>query len=114
MYRVHRLVLENFCPCENMENLEVNHLDEDRTNNVLTNLQWITREENLNYGNRALKYTISRGHKVKCVETGKIYNSLREAERDTGCPHTHISECVRGKAKICKGYHWVYADMSEN
>lgn len=53
IYRIHRLVLENFNPVENMENLEVNHLDEDKTNNCLNNLQWCTREENLNYGNRA-------------------------------------------------------------
>ena len=32
MVRIHRLVMENFCPVDNMENLQVNHLDEDRTN----------------------------------------------------------------------------------
>jgi len=113
MFRIHRLVLENFNPVDNMEDLQVNHLDEDITNNKLTNLQWCTCQENLNYGNRAKKYTISRGHKVKCLETGKIYNSMREAERETGCPHTHISECVRGIAKQCNGFHWEYADIDE-
>jgi hypothetical protein len=53
LYRVHRLVLETFSPIENMENLQVNHLDEDRTNNKLNNLQWCTCQENINYGNRA-------------------------------------------------------------
>lgn len=109
-HRIHRLVLENFNPVENMENLEVNHLDEDRTNNNLSNLQWCTRQENLNYGNRAKKYTQSRGHKVKCVETGKVYDSLREAERDTGCAHTHISDCIKGKQKTCGGYHWILSE----
>lgn len=109
-HRIHRLVLENFNPVENMENLEVNHLDEDRTNNNLSNLQWCTRQENLNYGNRAKKYTQSRGHKVKCIETGKVYDSLREAERDTGCAHTHISDCIRGKQKTCGGYHWILSE----
>lgn len=81
MYRIHRLVMENFCPVENMENLEVNHLDEDKTNNCLNNLEWVTKTENLNYGNRAKKYGESRGKKVRCVETGIIYCSTREAER---------------------------------
>ena len=108
-YRIHRLVLENFSPCENMEKLEVNHLDEDITNNTINNLQWCTHQDNLNYGNRAKKYSKSRGHKVQCIETGKVYDSMREAERDTGCAHTHISECVRGIATHCNGYHWQYA-----
>lgn len=110
IYRIHRLVMENFCPVENMENLEVNHLDEDRTNNCLNNLEWTTRAENLNYGNRAKKYGEARGKKVKCIETGIIYCSTREAERQTGCPHTHISDCAKGKQETCKGYHWEYIE----
>lgn len=108
-YSIHRLVLENFSPVENMDKLQVNHLDENRQNNVLSNLEWATAQENINYGNRAKKYIKSRGHKIRCVETGKEYESLREAERETGCPHTHISECVRGLKKTCHGFHWEYS-----
>lgn len=99
--------METFCPVENMENLQVNHLDENRQNNCLENLQWCTCAENINYGNRAKKYGESRGKKVKCVETGEIYCSTREAERQTGIAHTHISESAR---KNCRagGYHWEY------
>lgn len=53
MYRIHRLVLENFKPIENMQKLDVNHIDENIINNNLSNLQWLTHQENLNYGNRA-------------------------------------------------------------
>ena len=60
-----------------MDKLEVNHLDEDITNNCLSNLQWATRTENLNYGNRAKKYGISRGKKVRCIELNTVYDSLR-------------------------------------
>ena len=110
MFRIHRLVKENFDPVDNMESLQVNHLDEDITHNWLSNLQWCTCQENINYGNRAKKYRQSRGHKVKCIETGIIYDSMRDAERQTGCPHTHISECARGIITHCKGLHWEYAD----
>lgn len=110
MYRVHRLVLENFNPVENMDKLEVNHLDEVITNNCLSNLQWATRSENLNYGNRAKNYGISRGKKVRCIETGTIYCSTREAERQTGCAHTHISDVCKGKTQTCGGFHWEYVD----
>ena len=107
-FSVHRLVLSNFLPIENMDKLQVNHIDENRQNNILSNLEWTTPQENINYGNRAKKYTQTRGHKIRCVETGKEYESLREAERDTGCPHTHISKCVRGLQKTCHGFHWEY------
>jgi hypothetical protein len=40
--RIHRLVMENFYPIEGMENFDVNHIDEDITNNKLSNLQWLT------------------------------------------------------------------------
>ena len=44
--RIHRLVLENFRPIDNMNNLEVNHKDGTKTNNKLENLEWCTRSEN--------------------------------------------------------------------
>lgn len=46
-YSVHRLVLENFCPVEGMENLQVNHKDGDKSNNALSNLEWTTCQENI-------------------------------------------------------------------
>ena len=45
-YSVHRLILENFQPVEGMENLQVNHIDGDKTNNNLSNLEWCTSSEN--------------------------------------------------------------------
>lgn len=48
-YSVHRLVLENFCPIENMGNFQVNHKDGNKTNNKLENLEWATYQENINH-----------------------------------------------------------------
>lgn len=48
--------------------------------------------------------------KVKCVETGEVYESTQQAERETGIPHQHISQVCRGKLKSCKGLHFVYID----
>lgn len=48
-YSVHRLILENFSPVEDMENLQVNHIDGNKENNSLSNLEWTTCEENIHH-----------------------------------------------------------------
>ena len=42
-------------PVEEMDKLDVNHLDEDKSNNHIDNLQWITHKDNCNYGTRNQK-----------------------------------------------------------
>jgi hypothetical protein len=48
-YSVHRLVLEMFNPIVNMDKYQVNHIDGDKTNNNINNLEWVTREENMQH-----------------------------------------------------------------
>lgn len=44
---IHRLVLMSFCPVDGMEGLEADHIDGNKSNNSLSNLRWVTHEENL-------------------------------------------------------------------
>ena len=46
---IHRAVLETFKPVPNMEDLQVNHIDGNKRNNLLSNLEWVTREENMQH-----------------------------------------------------------------
>ena len=107
-YQVHRLVLENFKPCDNMENLEVNHLDENKSNNKLDNLEWCTRKENVNYGTARQRSIEKLSKKVKCVETDIIYDSLKIASEENSINYGNLSSCCNGKLQSAGGYHWEY------
>ena len=45
---------------------------------------------------------------VKCIETQEIYESLSEAERQTGILSETISRCCRGKQKTASNFHWEF------
>lgn len=103
MCKVHRLVAMTFI--ENPNNFrELNHRDEDKTNNCVSNLEWCDRGYNVNYGTRTEKCS----KRVLCVETGKFYPSTIEAQRQLGFNNGNISQCCNGKRKTCGGYTWRY------
>lgn len=112
-FLVHRLVLITFNPTKNMDILEVNHKDENRTNNHINNLEWTTSKQNCNYGTRNNK--LSQQHKVKvlCIETGIIYNSFEDAANAVGIDKGGINMCCTGyrNRKTAGGYHWRYANV---
>lgn len=110
---VHRLVAEAFI--DNPNNLpEVNHKDEDKTNNHVTNLEWCDNIYNINYGTHTERSVQSRRNNKKqskqvlCVETGIIYPSAREVYRQLGFNNSHICSCCNGKRNTCGGYNWKY------
>lgn len=107
-FYIHRLVMENFYPIENQKELQVNHKDEIKTNNNLDNLEWVTHKENQNYGTKNKRCAEKLGKKIKCIETGIIYQSAREIERLLGIGHCQVLRVAQGKGKIAGGYHWEY------
>lgn len=103
---VHRLVAKFFIP--NPNNLpQVNHIDGNKGNCHVSNLEWVSAGENQIHNRYTLNnMTGFEDTSVECVETGIVYKSTRDAWRDTGAGYSHISECVKGKRKTAGGYHW--------
>lgn len=115
-YSVHRLVYEAFNG-QIPEGLQVNHINEIKTDNRLENLNLMTCKENINYGTgieRSAKKRIN-GKKSKPVLQFtlediliKEYPSIKQVERELGFDPSHICACCNGKYKQMYGFKWKY------
>ena len=111
---VHRLIAHMFIPNDDQENkTQVNHIDENKENNSVENLEWCTREYNNNYGTRNERIGKTKSQKVigYSLTSTKviILQSTSQAEK-FGFNHGNISKCCNGKRKSHKGYIWKYLD----
>ena len=115
---VHRIVAEAFIP--NPKGfLEINHKDENKSNNELFNLEWCTREHNVKYGTSIER--ISKKVRAVNIGTGEVvtFNSTQEAGRKgysasgvsracRGTYKTDTGKLVGGDGRTYKGHKWSY------
>ena len=106
-YRINRLVAQAFL--ENPNSLpEVNHKDKNPKNNCVDNLEWCTRQYNVEYSKAKAVIGINKVSGL-IVE----FPSVMEAERQTGINNKNICACLKGKRKSAGGYYWHYVESEE-
>ncbi|WAX14850.1 DNA endonuclease [Enterococcus phage EF36P1] len=107
-HKIHRLVAQAFIP--NPENKpQVNHIDEDKTNNMASNLEWMTAKENSNHGTRNERISIPIiANNLKTGEFREFYGS-RDCARQLGLNQSNITDVLKGRYKQTGGYVFEYA-----
>ena len=116
MKKIHRLVAQAFIP--NPENkAEINHIDEDKTNNMLSNLDWMTRKENNNHGTRTDRMAKTRSIPIiainlKTNESTEFYGAS-ECARKLGLHQPSITHVLNGRRKQTGGYTFKYKEETD-
>lgn len=123
MAKVARLVALCFVEGHSDENDTVNHKDENRANDLYTNLEWCSMRYNVMYNNGVqrrwetrMKTGANWPNPPRTVEAWKDgvfirqFSSLVEAEKFCGRTKQAIYLCCKGKTKQSGGYQWRYAE----
>ena len=119
--KVHRLVALLWLENPPKDKPTINHKDGNKKNNHVNNLEWVTPQENCrhawdnglafpSYGMKG-KHNPNGGRKgipFEIVETGKTYNTAMECAKDIDGNHRHINDCLKGRQKTHRGYHFRY------
>lgn len=105
---VHRLVAETYIPNPDPDRLtHVNHIDGNKHNNSVSNLEWVTPSENMRHAfDNGLKK--NPGTPIRIVETGEIFESQAECARAIGGIQGNIALCLTNKRNTHRGFHFEY------
>ncbi|WP_285013419.1 HNH endonuclease signature motif containing protein [Lactococcus garvieae] len=113
--KIHRLVAEAFIP-KKENKFYINHIDENKKNNHVDNLEWVSQSENNAHGTRSEKFIAIKKYSLDGKLLG-VYPTLREAGRSVERPNgktgegnrKSIKKCCDGELEQSMGYKWKYS-----
>lgn len=111
-FLIHRLVLQTFKPNDN-DKLVVNHIDRNKLNNDLDNLEWLTQSENIRHLGANKTMGLSKRKPIRKYDSNDVF--IKEYEYlnsviDDGFDPTNCSRAARGLQAHHRGYIWRYAN----
>lgn len=101
--KVQRLVADAFLG--STDGFQVNHIDGNKQNNSVRNLEICTGSENMHHAYETGLH--SGGHAVCVVELGMEFPTIDSAARFVGGKHSGIYRCLAGRNKTHRGYHFL-------
>lgn len=110
-HKLHRLIANAFLPNPNNYPV-INHKDEVKANNNLSNLEWCTHQYNNTYNQ--IHYRRNKSHRTSVIKMSidgvfiESYNSVNEAGASNNIHPSSISNCLRGRDKTAAGFRWKY------
>lgn len=110
---VHRLVGDAFLENPHGKK-EINHINGNKLDNSVENLEWVSRSENMKHAFASHLKEPSGGlprKGLRVIETNECYESAYECARVMDLDQCHINQCLRGKRRSHKGYHFEYTEM---
>ena len=112
-FLVHRIVAETFLKNPDGKPF-INHKDENKSNNDVSNLEWCTTAENNQYGTRLARISASNKKKIKQIDCSgnvvRIWDSQTDAANALNLEIKNINACLKNRRKHCGGYEWRFVN----